>query len=210
MAEYDAETAPNINTFTKRKLTKKQKIRANHNKYSLKQIQSRDFVEPVSAKVIHGNGVVDIEVTGSVYGIQMKYSGDLHITSKHGDPNNINNGSTDWIMAANNSTGTLLYFSFGGQAISGKNTLFTYRGNPKFTDIVISGKNTQIKGILSKRLTDVFGEINAPFNKINVSFKNLKDKGKVGLGTRKNTGYELKNNKSKRKKTLKKGIGGSY
>tara|TARA_Y100001937_G_C7130882_1_gene337322 strand:+ start:2177 stop:2842 length:666 start_codon:yes stop_codon:yes gene_type:complete len=191
MAEYDAETAPNVSSLTKRKLTKKEKLSLKHNRYSLKQAQGRDFVEPVTAKVIYGNGIAEIETTGNVYGVQIKYSGKLRITSKHGNPNNINNGSGDWIMSANNNTGVLLYFSFGGQAITGKQTLFTYRGNVKFIDIVISGKNTQIKGFFAEQLTDKFKDIDTNFNKLNNTFKTLKNKGMKNLSSKMETGYEL-------------------
>ena len=196
-----------------KKLSRKDKIKLAHNKYSLTKRQSVIAVEPVSAKIIYGSGNVDIEASGDVYGIQMKYSGNMNITSKHKKASEMSLDSGGWIMLANNATGRLLYFSFNGKPINGISRLFTYRGNVTFSEIIVSGQSTQIRGLLKRATTDKFKDLDTAFNKVDVSFKNLRNNGKAKSTPKMFTGYETKSinqNPRRANKTKSKGMGGKY
>ena len=75
MAIVDPEEHISGQSGDKVKLTGKQKraqkIKLNHNKYSSSKSPSVDVVEPVNATIKYGGGAVDIEVIGSVSGIQI-------------------------------------------------------------------------------------------------------------------------------------------
>ena len=211
LGDYDnkVSAAGQIVNVKKDKISK---IKRAHNKYSLSKPQSAKSVEPVSAEIIYGSGTVDIKTTGEVYGVQIKYSGNMNITSKHQKHTEMSIDNGGWIMVANNSTGKLLYFSFNGKPITGSEKLFTYRGNVKFTDVVVSGNSTQIRGILKKLETHKFKDLQTNFNKLNTKFYDLKDKGSARTTPKMFTGYESKPHNKNPKRLMKKNknMGGSY
>ena len=192
MAEFNAtQASSNELSVRKGKLTKKQKQKIKHNRYSKNKNQSARNVEPVRALVTYGGGICEIETTGDVYGIEMHYRGNLHITSKHAKLYDLNRGIGGWVMAANNSTGKLIYLNYDGEPINASQELFRYKGNVSFHNIIVAGSETQIRGELKTFETDHFSSLNTTFNKLDRKFKVINYTNKARLTPKGFTGYEV-------------------
>ena len=199
MAIVDPEEHISGQSGDKVKLTGKQKraqkIKLNHNKYSSSKSPS-------------------VEVIGSVSGIQINYSGEMNITTNHSSYRDLSENAGGWIMCANNKTGKLIYFNYGGKPITESQRLFSYKGNPVFHSLVVAGGETQIRGEIEQFETDIFKILNTNFSKLDRKFRNINFTNRAKITPKSFTGYEVPKIKKKRKRSIKKiykkNIGGGY
>jgi len=176
-------------------------------------VSSRKEIDPSRCVIEYGDGVVTMDIVGEVMGIQINYQGNINITSPHDNIKKAIKGDSGWVMCANNKTGVLLYFSTNGEAKSGRQDMFHYRGEFKIQKVIASGSERAIRGISKKHTNDYFRNLGKKFNLLDAKFNSLKKNGLAEKRTSRATGYEtnynqIKNSKSRGRKSRK--GGGSY